>query len=477
MYEYFSLSLQNKVFIKKSFLSEQGNMALANVHLTVKGADKETEFFLIQDKDKFYLKTADDTFNKYEIERDNESGIFRLKDYGSFSEAQDEIDSRLIGLSEEWIDVQGQGFDSETGTTDNLVVSPGYGPDDIFVENKPFSLRQMIDLIHSEDIEISPNFQRHFIWDNTRRSRLIESIFLGLPLPSIYLSQYDDGRLTIVDGLQRLSTIKQFYENNLRLSNLEYLKECNGKTYKQLEKTLSPLRMRRFGQTQIMCFVIDYRSPSKLKYDLFRRLNTGGKPLNNQEIRNCLSRPYLQKTLYEMTSSDAFKAATDKSVKSLRMEDQEVALRYMYFFEQYEEKNPVGNYKGNIDSTLDDFVDELNGRNDLNEFKDSFIVGLMNSEKLFGKYAFRKVYGVNYELQKRSQINKLLMTVITVLLSKYADKYQLKINKGVNLTYDLAQIISSDADFFNAITWSTNSKSNMILVYNKLKNLFDDKLI
>lgn len=452
-------------------------MASASIHLTVKGEDKETEFFLIKNKEKFFLVTTDETSCKYELERNQDNGIFHLKDYSQFAEARDKIDSRLIGLSEEWIDTHVQGFDSETGASDVDVELPGYGPDDIFVENKPFSLRQIIDLIHSEDIEISPNFQRHFIWDNTRRSRLIESIFLGLPLPSIYLSQYDDGRLTIVDGLQRLSTIKQFYENDLRLFNLEYLTECNGKTYKQLENTLSPLRMRRFGQTQIMCFVIDYRSPSKLKYDLFRRLNTGGKPLNNQEIRNCLSRPHLQDALFEMVSSDEFKSATDKSIKSLRMEDQEMALRYMYFYEQYEENNPVGKYKGNIDSTLDDFVDELNVRTDLEEFKNSFKIGLINSEKLFGRYAFRKVYGANYENQRRSQINKLLMTVITVLLSKYANRYKHIIDNGINLTPELAHIILTDAAFFNAITWSTNSKSNMILVYNKLKSLFEKKLI
>ena len=451
-------------------------MALANIHLTIIGSDKETEFFLINNKEKFYLATTDESSCRYELERDSNSGIFHLIDYSAFVESRETIDSRLIGLSEEWVDAQGQGFDSETGANDKATDLPGYGPDDIFVENKPFSLRQIIDLMHSKDIEMSPNFQRHFIWDNTRRSRLIESIFLGLPLPSIYLSQYDDGRLTIVDGLQRLSTIKQFYENELRLSNLEYLTECNGKTYKQLENILSPLRMRRFGQTQIMCFVIDYRSPSKLKYDLFRRLNTGGKPLNNQEIRNCLSRPHLQKALYEMVSSSEFKSATDKSVKSLRMEDQEVALRYMYFYEQYEESNPVGKYRGNIDSTLDDFVDELNERNDFNEFKKSFEIGLVNSEKLFGKYAFRKVYGADYKNQRRSQINKLLMTVITVLLSKYADKYKTIIDSGINLTSELAEIISIDTDFFNAITWSTNSKSNIILVYNKLKELFDNKL-
>src|SRR4030095_7969602 len=123
------------------------------------------------------------------------------------------------------------------------------------VENKPFSLRQILDLIESGDIELTPDFQRNFIWDKTRQSRLIESILLGLPLPSIYLSQYEDGRLTVVDGLQRLSTLRSFLKNDLSLSNLEYLTDCNNKTYLELDKVLSPLRIRRFTQTQVMCFV------------------------------------------------------------------------------------------------------------------------------------------------------------------------------------------------------------------------------
>lgn len=235
-----------------------------------------------------------------------------------FEEPNEVIAERLLGLSTEWMDEQEQGFESEAVVEDAL--KPGYGPDDIFVENKPFSLKQFNDLIEDGDIEMAPDFQRNFIWDETRQSRLIESLLLGLPLPSIYLSQYDDGRLTIVDGLQRIMTIRRFLDDKLKLSNLEYLEDCNGMNYSLLKEHYSPLRMRRFGQTQIMCFVIDYRSPNKLKFDLFRRLNTGGKPLNNQEIRNCLSRAELRNTLKRMVSTDAFKKATGGSVKDDRMD-------------------------------------------------------------------------------------------------------------------------------------------------------------
>ena len=84
-----------------------------------------------------------------------------------------------------------------------------------------------------------------------------------------------------------------------------------------------------------MCFVIDYRSPSRLKYDLFRRLNTGGKPLNGQEIRNCLSKPVVQNALMQMSGSEEFKLATNGTVKDTRLQAQEIALRFLYFRRQY----------------------------------------------------------------------------------------------------------------------------------------------
>ncbi|MBK6785395.1 MAG: hypothetical protein IPG79_17810 [Saprospiraceae bacterium] len=111
-----------------------------------------------------------------------------------------------------------------------------------------------------------------------------------------------------------------------------------------------------------MCFVIDYRSPSQLKFDLFRRLNTGGKPLNNQEIRNCLSRPTVQNVLKDMVELESFGNATDWSVKDTRMEAREAALRFIYFNEQYKLSNPVGNYNGDMETTPDNFIDELNKR-------------------------------------------------------------------------------------------------------------------
>ena len=285
------------------------------IRLTYKGEPEETAFQLSEEKGGGVCLIPV-TGGKSSIPLKQDNGELNILDKSLFEEEEEVVNERLQGLAEAYLAAKSQGFEvtsEEVGMEEPM--RGGYNLDDIYVENKSFSIRQLIELIEDGDLDLAPNFQRHFIWDRTRQSLLIESILLGLPLPSIYLSQYEDGMLTVVDGLQRIHTIKNFMEDKLRLCNLEYLKECNEKRFSEIKKVLPPLRLRRFGQTQLMCFVIDYRSPSRLKYDLFRRLNTGGKPLNAQEIRNCLSKPIVQNALLEMSGSEEFKQATNGTVK------------------------------------------------------------------------------------------------------------------------------------------------------------------
>lgn len=445
-------------------------MGQLEARFTVSGTDLEIPFTIIEDENTSIYLYSNYNDHEFKFQLINETGLLRLAQSNPFEESQEIVDERLTGLSSDWIESRAQGFDNSVDFTNSK--QPGYGPDDIFVENKPFSLKQILELIDTGDIELTPDFQRNFIWDKTRQSKLIESILLGLPLPSIYLSQYDDGRLTVVDGLQRLSTIKSFLDGNLTLTNLEYLTECNNNNYDQLTKILAPLRLRRFTQTQIMCFVIDYRSPSKLKFDLFRRLNTGGKPLNNQEIRNCLSRPEVQHVLKDMINLPSFGEATDYSVKDSRMDAREAALRFLYFIEQYspDPRNPTGTYNGDMESTLDDFIDELNLR-DIDQLRHYIPVynrGLINSHHLFGHYCFRKVTSETYD-KRRSPINKLLMLSFSILLSKYDhDTVRTKCDFG-GLLEPLGHFITDNEEVFRALTWGTNGKWNLVTCLNHFK--------
>ena len=449
-------------------------MTQLEVNFTIKGEKSETTFTLVCREGKYYLMGVSAISGKkeFELKRDDTTMIFHLVIQDAFEESAEVIESRMIGLAEEWIDVQSQGLETD-GEDEPIDKKPGYGPQDIFVEPKNFSLTQLIQMVNDGDIEIAPRFQRHFIWDRTRKSRLIESIFLGLPLPAIYLSQYDDGRLTIVDGLQRISTIKEFLEDGFSLCNMEYFEFCNGKNFSELN--LPGLQLRRFKQTQITCFVIDYRSPSQLKYDLFRRLNTGGKVLNDQEIRNCLSRSGLQETLHSMITSSEFKQATGGRVKDTRMAAQESALRFIYFYNQYSDDFPIGEYDGDMSGALDSCVEDLNSytKQALNKYVDLYKNSMRLAYKLFGDYAFRKV-GVDYMERRKNSVNKSLMLVISVLLAVHGDKYVI----DGNLTSRLADLLNKDSQLNEAISWSTSSKKNISYVFKYLKdNLFDKYLL
>jgi hypothetical protein len=416
----------------------------------------------------FLFSEFEDSEYKYEITV-LENNAVKLLNYEVFEEDKLLIEDKFVSLYSEFIEESAAGYEN----TENIVSTnlPGYGPDEIFVENKPFSLRQIIDLIKSEDIEMSPDFQRNFVWDKTRQSRLIESILLGLPLPSIYLSQYHDGRLTVVDGLQRLTTIDRFMDNQFKLSNLEYLTECNGLNYDQLQNVLSPLRVRKFGQTQIMCFVIDYRSPSKLKFDLFRRLNTGGKPLNNQEIRNCLSNPELQRTVKKMIELNSFKESTNNSIKDTRMDGRDAALRFIRFYIWSLEGN-FTKYNGDMESTLDDFIDYLNGQpdNKLEEYVQIYDNALKLSYRLFGNYCFRKMTPYLFDHGKRPPVNKLLMLVITVILAKYENLIDFE--NAAELHINLMNLIDTDPDLLQALSWGTNGTWNIDVTFTRLDTFF-----
>ncbi len=446
------------------------------IRLTDRNSKEEIQFQLAgEDNEHLWLISSSDEKDRLPLKYVNGEMLRIDGDLSRFDEPKEVIDERLSGLTENFVEAQGLGMEvtsEESGDAyDGRRGKPGYNPDDIYVENKPFSIRQLMDLIDQKDLDLAPNFQRNFIWDRTRQSLLIESILLGLPLPSIYLSQYPDGLLTVVDGLQRIHTIKNFMDNKLRLCNLEYLDNFNGKTFEELKDgLLSPLRLRRFGQTQLMCFVIDYRSPSKLKFDLFRRLNTGGKPLNGQEIRNCLSKPVVQEALNAMSSSEEFKMATDNSVTNTRLQAQEAALRFLYFRQQYSYAPPVGCYDGKMDDTLDDYVDYLNNnKKDFTEEVRCYREAMKSSYHLFGKSAFRKP---NYG-GRRLGVNKLLMLGISVLLSFYSYEEIEERFRGRDLVGELASLIGSNEEFYRAITYGTNSKWNIATAIEILqKDLF-----
>lgn len=435
-----------------------------SVRLTFKGEQQDTRLQLYRNSaSELYLR-PDNGYGDIRLVLNQNGTSVVSTDFSLFSESRADIEEILAGMLEKLVEVDSSGLELTLEETDeeNDPETTIYSLRDIYVENKPFSISQLMSLIKDGDLELNPDFQRNFIWDRARQSLLIESILLGLPIPSIYLSQYDDGRLTVVDGLQRLTTLKKFLDDELKLYHLEYLKVCNGKTYSQIKEILPRLQIRQFSQAQIGCYVIDYRSPERLKFDLFRRINTGSKPLNRPEIRNCLSRPHVQKALKEMWDSPEFLAATDSTVSNSRMQATDLITRYLYFKEQYTPEKPIGEYNGKIEPTLDNFTSVLNRRKDFSRDIETFRMAMRSAEYLFGEDAFRKQ---SADPKKRLALNQLLFVVLAVLLSQVPYTKVCQTFDRHSMTGSLYSLIKSDSDFDKALTTGTNARWNMEVAF------------
>lgn len=172
---------------------------------------------------------------------------------------------------------------------------------EIHTDGYPMSLGEIISLYRDKEMDIHPEFQRFFRWSLYQKTKLIESILLGIPIPSIFVSQREDGVWDVIDGLQRLSTILEFVgeledENNQKIAptpllETEYLPSLKNKKWNDAQdpdNSLTNAQRLDFKRSKLDIKIIKKESDSETKYELFQRLNTGGSALSPQEIRNCL---------------------------------------------------------------------------------------------------------------------------------------------------------------------------------------------
>jgi uncharacterized protein with ParB-like and HNH nuclease domain len=219
---------------------------------------------------------------------------------------------------------------------------------EIRTDGYPMSIGEWISLYENKEIDIHPEFQRFYRWTNTQKSKLIESILLGIPIPPIFVSQRNDGVWDVVDGLQRLSTIYQFVgilkdENNnniapLVLDGTEYLPSLNQKKWndpQDQENSLSADERLIVKRSKISASIILRESDDLAKFELFQRLNTGGSSLTPQEVRNCILvmvNPKMYKWAKKLTDYESFQDCINLSDNSIiEQYDMELFMRFLVF--------------------------------------------------------------------------------------------------------------------------------------------------
>jgi Protein of unknown function DUF262 len=251
----------------------------------------------------------------------------------------------------------------------------------------------------------------------------------------------------VIDGLQRLTTLKSFaLDKKMKLEGLEFLQQFQGFSYNQLPRDLQ----RRIEETQVTVYLIGQGTPPEVKFNIFKRINTGGLPLSTQEIRHALNQGKSTKLINFLSKTTAFVEAT--GVSSERMVDQELVLRFLAFMITSPE-----NYKSSdFDSFLNNTMIEINQMNDekADQLASQFDYAVQCASKLFGSDAFRKP---NPQNKLRNPVNKSLFESWCVNLAKI-DYGEFKILESrKHIVRDGFDLLMENQEFNEAISQGTGS--------------------
>jgi hypothetical protein len=362
------------------------------------------------------------------------------------------------GVVEDVFEGQATGVEVETTGPDESAIERPWNPEQIRVTTSSFSLRNILDQIDEGSLELAPDFQRGKVWRPDQKSLLVESLLLQIPLPAFYFAEDSDGAFHVVDGLQRLSTLHAFVRGqSFALKGLEYLIDgAEGKRFSELAVQWQ----RRINNAQLVVNVIDPTTPPDVMYDIFRRINTGGTPLNAQEIRHCMSKARSREILKRMTHTKAFDTATNGLTDHIRMNDREMALRFTAFHllgvEAYEEHPVMENFLMRTTRMLDD-PDELSDER-VGELEEAFEKAMVNAYLLFGEHAFRKW---PFNAHTRSPINRALFETWSVTVARYETAYIEKHREAI--VKAARDRMTTDSRYIDAITSSTADRRRVRL--------------
>jgi hypothetical protein len=335
---------------------------------------------------------------------------------------------------------------------ENEDVHEPFDPTKIRVDTRPMTIDLVIKRIKHNEINLAPDFQRQAdIWDDKAQSLLIESILIRIPLPAFYMDATNEDQWLVIDGLQRLSTLKRFIlDLKLRLNKLEFLTSLNGKTYEELPRNYQ----RRIDETILNIYLIEKGTPPEVKYNIFRRINTGGEPLSPQELRHALNPGKATKFLKKLADFQEFKNITNLSnKKTKRMDDHEFVLGFIAFTLTPYKDYPV---KQGRDYFLNEAMDKINTMDTTmeEEIENNFKKAMQAAMDIFGEDAFRKISKKN---TRKMPINKALFESWSVTLSQlsYQKIETLKQRKQV-LKDKFIEYLEKDKDFLDSVSQAAN---------------------
>src|ERR1035437_666263 len=327
-------------------------------------------------------------------------------------------------------------------------------------ERNDFFLPQVQDFVLQKKwINLRPEYQRRLGWDDQKRSLFIESLLLNIPIPPVFLYEWDLSRYEVMDGQQRLNSIIDFYDNRFALRGLEKWRELNGSRYGELPETLQRgLDRRRISVTVLLVGGTDEKGPdqAEVRRLVFERLNTGGQHLNAQELRNCLYASPFNALLIELSQGPLFTKIwgippyeqhvdrhgnIDEELRKhplfRRMIDCELVLRFFAFRKSTK-------VRGSVRAMLDRCMKENMQANEdeLKVFANDFKTRLNVAFDIFGTHTFQ------YEDENGVwQPSHTLYDGVMVALDRLWDRRTKLVQSKVRVAEKLARLLRSPKSF------------------------------
>lgn len=348
------------------------------------------------------------------------------------------------------IDIEEEsGLEIERDDPQERITEP-FDPEQIKINTRTILVEHLVSRISYEEIDLTPDFQRlRGIWSDERKSRLIESLLLKIPIPVFYVAADRSENWSVVDGVQRMSTINDYATGKFGLNHLEYLTWLDGYKYDELPRPLQ----RRINETELIINVIEPGTPPEVMFNVFLRINTGGMTLNGQEIRHALNPGPIREYLRALAQSPEFKKATHYSIKEIRMADRECVLRFLAFYIDPPEKYVTNDLNGYLGKVMEKINRMSSQERDV--LTADFKKAMCAASDIFGEYAFRK--RISWD-DRRRPVSKALFESWSVQLARCSlEQIRVLVEKCKDVQRQFIRLMLEDDDFNNAISYSTGT--------------------
>lgn len=339
-----------------------------------------------------------------------------------------------------------------------------FDPNAIDVDISVVNLGSLLEQLEYNEIDLQPEFQRESdVWTQVKKSRLIESVLLGLPLPSFYFSEDPEtNKLLVVDGLQRLCAFSDFcITKKLKLKGMQFLTGLEGWTYDKLDRT----QIRRIKSLKVTLNTLRKNTPQRVKLVIFQRVNTAGVPLTPQEMRNALYQKKATDLLKRMARLDSFRKATGGKIPSKRMTDCDFANRFVAFYLYRKE------YDGNLDEFMGDALENINrmSQQEIDSIHDTFDRSMTICYRLLGNTAFKRP-----DPQKPNSFlktNKAIFEVLSVSIAQLSENEQeILVQRKARFQNEIYSLFMNE-DFIKSITSGTAKTPQVEYRHTKVQQL------